>query len=256
MIPDFSLYGAIVGLAFVFFWWYLEKILLSTQKIKRPSSLNWALLLTLVGSLTGARAYHLITDWSLYAEWNWPMLWQTWQGGLGIYGAILGGLLGLTIWMKWQKISISWFALADCAAIAAPGAQAIGRWGNYINQELFGPPTSLWWGILIDPGNRPERWLQASHFHPLFAYESIALASLGVFLYFMWRRFRWYLPLGSRFYSGVYGVTYGTIRFGLEFLRWDSPVGPLYLTYAQWMSILFAVAGLLFLVKSFAYNED
>jgi prolipoprotein diacylglyceryl transferase len=102
----------------------------------------------------GARVYHVATDYGLYADDPIPDVFAVWNGGLGIYGAVAGGFLGVLLFSWYRRISPLVFADA-----AAPGlilAQAIGRWGNYFNQELFGRPSDLPWAIRIAPENRPR----------------------------------------------------------------------------------------------------
>ena len=97
----------------------------------------------------GARLYHVLTDYELYAGDPFPGVFEVWNGGLGIYGAVVGGLLGGLIFSRIRGISL--LVLADAAAPGVILAQAIGRWGNYFNQELFGRPSNLPWAIRIAP---------------------------------------------------------------------------------------------------------
>jgi hypothetical protein len=119
----------------------------------------------------GARAYHVITDYELYSEDPFPGVFEVWNWGLGIYGAVIGGFLGLLIFARIRGISP--LAFADAVAPGLVLAQAIGRWGNYFNQELFGRPSDLPWAIHIAPENRPIGYADAATFHPTFLYESI-----------------------------------------------------------------------------------
>ena len=119
----------------------------------------------------GARAYHVLTDYGLYAGDPFPGVFEVWNGGLGIYGGVVGGFVGLLIFARIRDIS-PW-AFADAVAPGLVLAQAIGRWGNYFNQELFGRPSDLPWAIRIAPENRPVGYSDATAFHPTFLYESI-----------------------------------------------------------------------------------
>jgi len=136
-----------------------------------------------------------------------------WSGGLSVFGAVIGGALGAFIYGRKHKLDVlSWL---DIAAIVVPLGQAIGRWGNYVNQELYGKPTDLPWGITID--NPPLEYADNTHFHPLFLYESLwNLLTFGVLL-FVWLRYR------DRFKKGdfllMYLVAYPAARFFLEYLR-------------------------------------
>jgi phosphatidylglycerol:prolipoprotein diacylglycerol transferase len=136
-----------------------------------------------------------------------------WSGGLSIFGAIIGGTLGVMIYTYKNKLDIiSWM---DIAAVVVPLGQAIGRWGNYVNEELYGKPTDLPWGIKIS--NPPIQYIGETHFHPLFLYESIwNLLLFGTLLY-VWVRFRDRLKQGD--FLLLYLVGYLIARFFLEYLR-------------------------------------
>lgn len=165
----------------------------------------------------GARLYHVITDWDLYSSDPFPAVFAVWNGGLGIYGAVIGGFLGILVFSWYRDIGALTFADA-----AVPGlilAQAIGRWGNYFNQELFGRPTNLPWAIEIAPENRPVRYADAEGFHPTFLYES--LWNLLVFLALLWiaRRYAERLKAGDMVL--IYVSLYSVGRFFVESLRID-----------------------------------
>ena len=138
--------------------------------------------------------------------------------GLGIFGAIIGGTLGLIIYTRWKKLSaLHWLD------ILAPGvilAQAIGRWGNYFNQELYGYPTDLPWAIYIDPAHRLPGYESYSHFHPLFLYESLwNFMNMGILLW-LGTKFKDRLLAGDLVL--VYAIIYPLGRFLLEFVRLNS----------------------------------
>ncbi|MDQ5829389.1 MAG: prolipoprotein diacylglyceryl transferase [Actinomycetota bacterium] len=165
----------------------------------------------------GARVYHVLTDYHLYADDPFPGVLEVWNGGLGIYGAVAGGFLGVLLFSWYRGISA-----LDFADAAAPGlvlAQAIGRWGNYFNQELFGRPSDLPWAIRIDPENRPVQFADVSSFHPTFLYE--ALWDVLVCLALLWiaRRFSERLKAGDLFL--IYVSLYSVGRFLVETLRVD-----------------------------------
>jgi phosphatidylglycerol:prolipoprotein diacylglycerol transferase len=160
-------------------------------------------------ALIGARLYHVIDLWDFYSQ-NPSLIFG--GAGLGIFGAIAGGVIGLLIYSKWKRLSIlRWLD------IAAPGlilGQAIGRWGNFFNQELYGYPTDLPWAIYIDPANRLPGFGSFSHFHPLFLYESL-WNFLGCFiLLFTGRKLGRRLPDGDIFL--LYIIYYSVGRFFLE----------------------------------------
>lgn len=170
--------------------------------------------------LIGARIYHVITDYDLY-DGNphsfFPGVFEIWNGGLGIYGAVIGGFLGLLLFARLRGINPLVFADA-----AAPGlilAQAIGRWGNYFNQELFGHPSSLPWAIEIAPENRPPGFTNEVTFHPTFLYESIWNVLVFLVLLFVARRFADSLKNGD--IALLYVCLYSVGRFFVETLRVD-----------------------------------
>jgi prolipoprotein diacylglyceryl transferase len=134
---------------------------------------DWDLVLRVAmwgvaGGIVGARAYHVVTSWSeVPDEWWGPF--AVWRGGLGVWGGIAGGVLAGSIVIRRSGNSVFEFMNA-----VAPGlllAQAIGRWGNYFNQELFGEPTNRPWGLEIDPARRPPEFADSETFHPTFLYE-------------------------------------------------------------------------------------
>ena len=165
----------------------------------------------------GARAYHVITDYDLYADDPFPGVFEVWNGGLGIYGAVAGGLLGLVLFGLFRGVSP--LVMADAAAPGLLFAQAIGRWGNYFNQELFGRPSNLPWAIQIAPDNRPVEFADAEAFHPTFLYESIWNLLAGLLLLWIARRFANRLRDGDL--ALLYVSFYSVGRFFVETLRID-----------------------------------
>ena len=168
----------------------------------------------------GARAYHVITDYDLY-DGNphsfFPGVFEVWNGGLGIYGGVIGGFIGLLIFARLRGISA--LAFADAVAPGLVLAQAIGRFGNYFNQELFGRPSDLPWAIEIAPENRPPQFNDAASFHPTFLYESIWDVLVCLILLFVARRFANSLKNGDIFL--LYVCLYSVGRFFVETLRVD-----------------------------------
>ena len=155
--------------------------------------------------IIGARLYHLATDPELYfaAGRNPWDAFAIWNGGLGIWGAVAGGALGA--WIGGRKAGVPLAVMADALAPALPVAQALGRFGNYFNQELFGRPTTLPWGLLIDPAHRPAGYTRYTTFHPTFLYE--VLWDLGVAL-LVWSLDRVPVPV----WTGVRPLRHGIRR--------------------------------------------
>jgi phosphatidylglycerol:prolipoprotein diacylglycerol transferase len=165
----------------------------------------------------GARVYHVLTDYELYQKDPIPGIFEVWNGGLGIYGAVIGGFLGALLFSRIRGISV--LAFADAAAPGLILAQAIGRWGNYFNQELFGRPSNLPWAIQIAPENRPLGFKDVTSFHPTFLYESIWDILVCLVLLFVARRFANRLKNGDIFL--LYVCLYSVGRFFVETLRID-----------------------------------
>ncbi|MFB9889813.1 prolipoprotein diacylglyceryl transferase [Planobispora takensis] len=199
--------------------------------------------------LIGGRLYHVITDWQLYFAADAPNrpieALYIWNGGLGIWGAIALGAVG--VWIGCRTRGISLTAVADTVAPGIAVAQAIGRWGNYFNQELFGSPTDLPWGLEIDP-DRPGTIPGEDTYHPTFLYESIW--DLGLALVLVWAGRKFALRHGRLFALYVAGYTVG--RFWIEGLRVDTAHHILGLRLNQWTSIILLVGALAY----FWLNRD
>lgn len=176
-----------------------------------------ALLVVVPAGVVGARLYHVVTEYDRYATRPLSAL-KVWDGGLAIYGAVAGGLVGLVIFC-WLRGGVGPLAFADAAAPGLALGQAVGRWGNYFNQELFGLPSNLPWAIEIVPQNRPVEYADATTFHPTFAYEALWDALLCLALLWSARRFARFIKDGDIFllYVGLYAFG----RFLVETLRVD-----------------------------------
>lgn len=176
-----------------------------------------SLFLVVPLGLVGARLYHVLTEYHRYTRNPFPKVLEGWEGGLGIYGAVAGGFLGLLLF-SWYR-GITPLALADAAAPGLVLGQAIGRWGNYFNQELFGRPSDLPWAIGIAPENRPTEFADATSFHPTFLYESLWDVLVCLALLWVARRFSERLKGGDVFV--LYVSLYSVGRFLVETLRID-----------------------------------
>jgi len=181
--------------------------------------------LTIWGTL-GARLWHILTpplssvELGLTAQYYFSHLTDFaafWIGGFGIPGALIGGILALLYFAR--KYELPFWGLADILAPGLALAQAIGRLGNYFNQELYGLPTNLPWKIFIDPTYRLSGFEKVHFYHPLFAYEAILNFANMFFLFWLVRRFTGMIREGDLFlaYLGIYSI----IRFSLEYLRLD-----------------------------------
>lgn len=206
----------------------------------------WAVAAGIVGS----RLYSVATEWGKYSD-DLGRIPQIWKGGLGIPGGLVAGIT-VGIWRA-KRLGLSPSAIATCAAPALPLAQAIGRWGNWFNQELFGKPTGLPWGLTVSD----ERTIAAGEplgtaFHPTFLYES--LWNIGLCLLLLWidRRFR----LRPGRLLAVYVVGYGVGRFWIEGLRIDASKHLAGLRWNQWVAIAAIVGAVGFLVVDALRHRD
>jgi len=166
--------------------------------------------------IIGARLYHVITSWNELPD-EWWGAFAIWKGGLGVWGGIgLGCIVGAIVA---HRSGASVARLADCAAPGLLVAQGIGRFGNWWNQELFGKPTDLPWGLEIDPANRPFEYIDQATFHPTFLYEALwCFAAAGLLLLIEWR-FRGRIRPGNLF--ALYVLVYSAGRLWIETLRID-----------------------------------
>jgi prolipoprotein diacylglyceryl transferase len=174
----------------------------------------WAVLFGIIGG----RLYHVLTDWPTYFGAGGSGLRGAiaiWEGGLGIWGAIALGTVGA--WIGCRRHGVPLPPFTDALAVGVPLAQAIGRLGNWFNQELFGGPTDLPWGLEIDPAFRPSGYEQFATFHPTFLYEALWL--VGVAGLVAWADRRWTLGHGRAF--ALYVAAYCVGRLGMEMLRID-----------------------------------
>ena len=167
--------------------------------------------------LIGGRIYHVATDWELYfgADENPVTALYVWRGGLGIWGAVALGAFGAWIFARLRGIKL--LPLLDALAPGVLVAQAVGRWGNWFNQELYGRPTDLPWGLEIDVAHRPSQYLDVATFHPAFLYECLWNLAAAALLIWLDRRFR----LGHGRVVALYVMLYTTGRAWIENLRID-----------------------------------
>ncbi len=194
----------------------------------------------IIGGVVGARIYDVLLNLSYYSNDPIQSL-KIWQGGLAIHGAIIGGLVALYIFVSKYKLDF-WLI----SSLIVPGAilgQAIGRWGNFFNQELFGKPTDLPWGIFISPPNRPIDYFNQPYYHPVFLYES--MGSLMIFgILMLMHLLRPKFRITDKFITASYLALYSLLRFFTEYLRVDQT--PIYfgLRLPQIVSIIFILLAL------------
>lgn len=192
----------------------------------------------LVFGVIGGRIGHIIGEWSYYSS-NPGSIPALWRGGIAIQGVLIADIL--TLWWYTRRHRLAFWGIADILAVAAPLAQAIGRWGNYFNQELYGGPTDVAWAIPIEPAYRLPGYVTATHFHPLFLYESLLMAVVFGVLFFLYRR----QSLRTGEYVLLYFLLFPSVRFFLDFLRLGMlHVGPLLVS--QWLSLLFIALAIVY----------
>jgi len=222
-------YGVIIMFGVLVAAWMASKL---AEKRDLDPDYVWDMLpWLLVAGIAGARIWHILTPPASMVEVGITTQYYLthpldaiaiWNGGLGIPGAVMGGLLAAWIYTRQKKISFG--MVADIVAPGLAVAQAIGRWGNFVNQELYGAPTDLPWAIFIDPAYRLPGYLDQAYYHPLFLYESMWNLVNAALLLWIANRFMDRLKNGDVFLT--YLIVYPVGRFLLEFLRLDpSPIG-------------------------------
>ena len=199
----------------------------------------------------GGRIYHVITDWSAYfGEGGKGFLgaFRVWEGGLGIWGALAFGALGGYIGCRREGIPFATFADSIAPGIAV--AQAMGRWGNYFNQELFGRPTTVPWALEIDPQYRPAGYEQYSTFHPTFLYESLACLAIAAVVVWADRRF----TMGHGRVFALYLALYCAARGAIETLRIDEAHHIAGIRLNVFTALIVGSCALVYLVRSLERN--
>jgi phosphatidylglycerol:prolipoprotein diacylglycerol transferase len=210
-----------------------------------PDKLLNAIVATVLVALVGARLYYVVFNWDYYAA-NPGKIVAVWEGGLAIHGGLIAGALATILYCRHAELSlpVTLDIMAPCVAIG----QAIGRWGNFFNQEAFGVPTDLPWKLYIDPAHRPPHLAGFEYFHPTFLYESLWNLLVFAILWFGLRKRLQGRPGALTLcYLGLYSIG----RFFVEGLRIDSlMLGSL--RAAQVVSLLLVVAsglGLLLMIR-------
>ena len=243
-IGTFAVYWYGIGFAVGLAAAYLVMVRLARRAGEDPDLLGNGIIIVAVAALIGGRLYHVIDQWALYKD-DLIKIIQPPYTGLGVYGGIVTGTIAAYLYARYKHAPfLRW------ADIVAPGLfvmQAIARWGNFFNQELYGSPTKLPWGIAIDCAHRipaypcdqfPEA---TTFFHPLFLYESISGVLGALFLIYLGYHARRSLRPGDLLL--VFFVWYGVVRFGLETLRADNWTF-FGVPTAQLVSLLFVIPAL------------
>ncbi|MDX1658909.1 MAG: prolipoprotein diacylglyceryl transferase [Nitriliruptorales bacterium] len=206
-----------------------------------PDLVDRVLVWAVVAGFVGARLAYASTHLHRF-EGRPEAILFIWEGGLAFFGGLtFGAITAIVLVARWTDGGRfgDFPRFADAAAPGIPLAQAIGRWGNYFNQELFGTPSDLPWAVEIDPGNRPEQYQDAATFHPTFLYESLYNFLVVALLLLIERRTE--LRRGSLIF--VYLIFYGIGRFLLELIRTDTTFRILGISRNGWVAILAAAGG-------------
>lgn len=224
---------------------------LALKKKKDPDFLYGSVIWLFIAGVIGARVWHIFTPppsmtavgltTAYYLSHPLDAI-AIWQGGLGIPGAVIAAVVAL--YFLARRHNESFLGWIDILAPGAALAQAIGRWGNFINHELYGAPTTVPWAITIPVENRLAQYAQFETYHPIFLYESLWMLGTALFLIWLDRQYGKRLKPGDLFLS--YLTSYAVIRFMLEFLRLDASLLGGYSTNQLVMAVVFVVsAGLL-----------
>jgi phosphatidylglycerol:prolipoprotein diacylglycerol transferase len=203
----------------------------------------------IIGGLIGARIYEIFLEWPYYSSHPEKMI-AVWEGGLAIHGALIGGFIAAIIVFR-KKLA----DLLKYITIFLPGlalGQAIGRWGNYFNQELFGLPSDLPWSIPISFANRPTSFSQFQYFHPTFLYESLGNLIIAVALFLYVRRQKYQTSLAI----AIYMLSYSLLRFLLEFIKIDKTPMISVLRWPQVASLIMAILAVVIIINNHEKKRD
>jgi phosphatidylglycerol:prolipoprotein diacylglycerol transferase len=227
-------YGLLMAISILLGFW-LVSVFARREEIKQDEIWNLAFYLLIFGFL-GARIYHILSEANYYGQ-HLIEIFYFWQGGLGVFGALIAGLFVLYFYAR--KYQSSFWLLIDIFIPVLAMGEAIVRWGNWFNQENFGRPTTLSWGIPIEIQNRSFEYLSNQYFHPTFFYQSL----WNLFLFFILVIIVKKIRPGSGIVLAIYFILYALGRFMIEFLRVNYQPVVFGLRLAQIMSILMFLTG-------------
>ncbi|MEU5870241.1 prolipoprotein diacylglyceryl transferase [Glycomyces sp. NPDC047369] len=221
---------------------------IAEARMRRRGAPEWAVLDLAVWAvpfgIVGGRLYHVFTSPDAYFGPDgdpWKIL-AVWEGGLGIPGAILLG--GVGVWLGCRQLKLPFTMVADAIIVGIPVAQAVGRLGNWFNQELYGKPLDAWWAVQIDVDHRVAGYANYATFHPTFLYELLWNLGVALVVWLADRRFKFGAGRAVALYVALYGIG----RFWIEGLRIDPAEDLFGLRLNQWMSIIVVAAALAYLL--------
>ena len=227
-------YGLMIALG------VLAAVMLSQKRLTArggdPEVISTIAMWAVPAGLIGSRLYHVATDWRSFRG-RWEDVPALWQGGLGIPGGLMAGVLVGVLVARSRGLSMA--AAMDVMIPTIPVAQAIGRWGNWFNQEVFGRPTDLPWALEIDAVHRPAAHLEAVAFHPTFLYEGLWNVALAVVLVRVERR----SLLRPGYIVALWVFGYGLGRLWVEALRSDAASLIAGVRVNIWMALVAIVVG-------------
>ncbi|MCD0444615.1 prolipoprotein diacylglyceryl transferase [Glycomyces sp. A-F 0318] len=223
---------------------------IAEARMRSRGAPKWAVLDLAVWAvpfgIVGARLYHVFTSPDAYFGENgdpWRIL-EVWNGGLGIPGAVALGAVG--VWLGCRQLKLPFGMVADAIVPGIPVAQAIGRLGNWFNQELYGKPLDAWWAVAIDEAHRVSGYREFATFHPTFLYE--AVWNLGVALVVLLADRK--AKFGAGRAVALYVALYGIGRFWIEGLRIDPAEAFAGLRLNQWTSVIIVVLAVVYLLRA------
>lgn len=222
----------LAGIALVAYLFHKQKDL---YKDLKAIEVEEALFYMLIPALVLARLWHVTTDWYLYSD-NWLDIIKIQQGGLGLYGAMIGGLIGAYYYCYRNKVNF--IKAVDLLAVFYPLGQIIGRLGNFANQELYGQETQLPWGFYVRS--------KQGYFNPSFLYEQLGLLIVFAFLYINYRNKRW--KLGSGRVALISLAGYAFVRFLVDFFRSEPAVFAIF-SVAQTVSLLILIINTIIILR-------
>jgi phosphatidylglycerol---prolipoprotein diacylglyceryl transferase len=226
---------------------------IARQRWQHDAFLLDAAPIVVLAAVAGARLYYIALEWRYFADHPDRIIGLQLRG-LTIHGALIGGIA--CFWWLCRRHHEEFLRWADTIIVGVPVGQAIGRWGNWANQEAFGRPTDLPWGVSIDQVHRPAEFATAEHFHPTFLYESLCSLAIAGVLAIAVLRFGKCAWWRNGYALAVYLILYGVVRLAIESMRTDS----LYIgrwPAAYWLSGALILAGgaLTFVVNARGANR-
>lgn len=204
----------------------------------------------IIWGLIGARIYDVLLFWPFYQN-NLGQILKIWEGGLAIHGAIIAGLITIYFFVKKRRLKF-WLL----TSLITPGlalAQAIGRWGNYFNQELFGLPTEKPWGIPIETWRRPLNYSRQEYFQPSFLYESLGCLFIFIILvaaHYYFSQKKQFQERFSIWISLIYVILYSILRFFIEFTRLDETPDFWGWRWPQIISLILIIISIIILINT------